>query len=508
MENNNSQIKNKQILKNTVYLYLRMLLTIVVGLYASRVLLEKLGFEDYGIYNVVGGVIVLFSFLSTALNSATQRFLSVELGKNNITGLRKVFSTSIYIYLILSLIILIGGESIGLWFLNSQMNFPSDRMYAVNCVYQISILTFIVNAIRTPFNASIISYERMSFYAYTSILETIFKLLVIYIIDKSSIDKLILYALLIMSISIVLLLWYILYTHKQFPYLKIEKRIDKTYFKEMFNFSGWSLFGSLAVVGSNQGINILLNIFLGVLVNASMGIANQVTNVINQFTSNFQIAFNPQIVKGFANNEKESVARLVFLTARVSFFLLFVISLPFFIDAQYILKLWLCNVPDCAAEFTSFLLFSLLIEAIAAPLYMTIQATGNIKSYQITVSLLLASNLVLGYIFLKLGFPPISVIIIRCVVAIALLGYRIYRVSKILCFSIIEFINTVLFSLLIVSMLVYIPIIFLYETINIPQIVYFIFAIIFGTIIIYSFGLNKSERNKINYLIKSKIKFI
>lgn len=500
-----TQIRNKRILKNTIFLYFRMLLIIVVGLYTSRILLEKLGFEDYGIYNVVGGVIVLFSFLGTALNSATQRFLSIELGKNNLLGVSKVFSTSICIYLLLSIIILIGAETIGLWFLNTQMNFPQNRVVAVNYVYQISIFTFILNALRTPFNACIISYERMSFYAYTSIIEAVLKLLVVYIIDKSGIDQLIFYALLIMGISIILLVWYIFYCRYNFLYFRLYKKIDRSYFKAMFNFSGWSLWGSLAVIGSNQGINILLNIFFGVIINAGMGIANQVANIINQFSSSFQIAFNPQIVKGYANNELENVTQLVFSTARISFFLLFVIAIPFLIDAEYILGLWLNDVPNYAKEFTFYLLVSFLIEAIAAPLYMTIQATGRIKNYQITVSIILMFNIILGYIFLKLNFSPVFVIMIRCFVALFLLFYRIIIVSKVLKYSINSFFKSVLYRIFFVSILCFIPLYYFKKYIDIIGFLYFIISILLCLLVIYSFGLQKQERRYLNNYIKMKI---
>lgn len=482
-----------------------MLLTIVVGLYASRVLLEKLGFEDYGIYNVVGGVIVLFSFLSTALNSATQRFLSVELGKGNIIRLKKVFSTSVYIYLFLALTILVGGESIGLWFLNTQMNFPSDRMSAVNWVYQISIITFIVNAIRTPFNACIISYEKMSFYAYISIIETIFKLLVIYIIDKSSIDKLILYALLVLVISIVLLLWYIFYTHKQFPHLRIENKIDKFYFKEMFSFSGWSLFGSLASIASSQGVNILLNIFCGVLVNAGMGIANQVTNVINQFTSNFQIAFNPQLVKGYANKEFGNVRSLVFLTSKISFYLLFIIAIPFLIESEYILHLWLTQVPQYASEFISFLLIMLMIEALAAPLYMIVQATGHIKQYQLIVSFILLLNLIMSFITLKMEYSPVSVVVIRCIVSLMLLCYRLSVVSKILAFPISNFIRNVLWRIILVALFCFVSLMIIKFYVSLSPQVHICFSIIIAISTIFLFGISASERRNFIAMVNKRI---
>ena len=502
----NSTINKKRILKNTGYLYLRMLLTIIVGLYASRVLLEKLGFEDYGIYYVVGGVIILFSFLSAALNSATQRFLSVELGRNNTERLSKVFGTSIYIYILLAVMVFVLAETVGLWFLNSQMNFPERRMKAVNWVYQITIITFILNTLRTPYNAGIISYERMSFYALTSIFEAVTKLLIIYLIDKSHIDKLIFYAILVMAVSFVLLIWSVLYCHKYFPYFRFIKNADKSCFKEMFSFSGWSLFGSFASVGASQGTNILLNIFCGVLINAGMGIANQVTNVVNQFVSNFQVAFQPQIVKGYSNNEIENVKKMVYLTSRMSFYLLFVISIPFFINADYILKLWLNDVPDYASAFTSYMLLSLLMETVSAPLYITVQATGKIKSYQIIVSILLLSNLAIGYILLKSGLNPISVVIVRCVITLVLLIYRVIVASKILNFNVFNYVKVVIIKLVIVSVTAYLFSYNLPKMIIIPQFIYIACTSITTLLIIFLIGLSRSEKNILYNMIRSKIK--
>lgn len=483
-----------------------MLLTIIVGLYASRVLLEKLGFEDYGIYNVVGGVIVLFSFLSSALNSATQRFLSVALGENNEVRLSKIFGTSIHIYVLLSVLVFVLAETVGLWFLNNQMNFPAHRMKAVNWVYHITIITFILNTLRTPYNASIISYEKMSFYAVTSIFEAISKLFIIYLINKSHIDQLIFYALLVLAISFILLVWYIIYCHMNFPHLKFIKKPDKTCFKEMFNFSGWSLFGSFASIGSSQGINILLNIFCGVLVNAGMGIANQVTNVVNQFVTNFQVAFQPQIVKGYASHEIDNVQNLVFLSSRISFYLLFLISTPFLVEPDYILKLWLGNVPAYASEFTFYLLIVLMIEALAAPLYMTIQATGQIKKYQIIVSCILLLNIPLGYVCLKIGLSPVSVVIIRCAVSLILLFYRVYETSVILKYSIQKFNKTVLLKTVAVGSVCYAVFSLIKIYITASPITVILMTVAFSVVVIYLLGINNNERVLFNHLLIKKIK--
>ena len=500
------QIENKRILKNTFFLYVRMLLTIIVGLYASRVLLEKLGFEDYGTYNVVGGIVVLFSFFGAALNSATQRFLSIKIGENDLSGLVEVFSTSVYTFFLLCAIVFVGAETIGLWFLNTRMNFPANREGVVNWVYQISIFTFLFNTIRTPYNASIISYEHMSFYAYTSVAESVLKLLIVFVIDKVKLDRLMFYALLMLSVSILLFVWYVAYCRRRFPHLMLQKKVNKACFKEMFSFSGWSLFGSLAVVGSNQGINVLLNVFFGVMINAGMGVAQQVQNVVGQFASNFQMAFNPQIVKGYANGEIAGVRNLVFLTARISFFLLFIISIPFFIDTGYVLKLWLGNVPEYASEFTFYLLITVLIEALSAPLFMTIQATGRIKTYQIVVSIILFSNLLCGYAFLKLGFSPVSVVLVRCFIVFVLLLYRIVMVSNILSFKISSFFRLVFLPILLVVSFSFLACYLLRNVIHCSQFMMTVFSLLICMLIVYFVGMKKEERDKVKKVVMSKMK--
>lgn len=449
-----SHINNKRIFKNTLFLYIRMFIIMLVGLFTSRVTLSVLGVDDYGIYNVVGGIVVLFSFLSAALNSATQRFLSVELGKGNINGYKSVFNSSIKIYLIISLIIVVAAETIGLWFLNYKMSFPEGRLVAANWVYQFSILSFIINMLKTPFNASIIANEHMSFYTYTSIVETILKLLVVYLLYIGSFDKLILYSFLITTVIVIIFLWYIFYCLKHFEGCKFSRYYDKNLYKQIFSFSGWSLLGSLAVVGTNQGINILLNIFNGVAVNASMGIGNQVASMVNQFTTNFQVAFNPQLTKGYANKNHEYM-ELVYRASRISFFLLFLISMPFFIKAEFILDLWLEEVPAYTSVFCKFILLSMLVETLSAPLYMVVQASGNIKKYQMMVSLLLSLNFILSYVFLSLRISPTIVVIIRCVVSFALLSYRVTFVTKLLEIPFTAYFKNVIIRVLFASVSCY-----------------------------------------------------
>ena len=311
---------NKHIAKNTLMLYFRMILTMLVSLYTSRIVLNTLGVEDYGIYNIVGGVVILFSFFNNAMSNATQRFLSFELGQNNSVQLKRTFSMIINVHIGIAFLIFLLAETVGLWFLNTHINIPTERMKAANWVYQFSIFTFLINIIRVPYHATIVAYEKMSFYAYLSIIEVLLKLGVVFLIQISPLDKLIFYGFLIFVVSVLILLVYKIYCNKNFDAANYNFFWDTKLFKTLISFSGWSLFGSAANVSSKQGTDILLNIFYGVMVNAAMGIANQVNNAVNGFVQNFQTAFKPQIVKSYAANETDYLIRLIFQTSKFSFF--------------------------------------------------------------------------------------------------------------------------------------------------------------------------------------------
>lgn len=511
---NSNSISNVKILKNTIFLYCRMFVIMAVSLFTSRVTLDVLGVEDYGIYDVVGGVVVLFSFFSSALNSATQRFLAVELGKNNLSQYNKVFNSCILIYVLLAVFIVVLAETIGLRFLNSTMNFPPERVGAANWVYQFSIITFVLNIIRTPFNASIIANEKMSFFAYTSIVEVCLKLgLVLLLYYSVDFDKLKLYALLISIVSLILLVWYWAFCTKKISGCAIHNNYDRTLTKRIFSFSGWSLMGSAAVVGTNQGVNILLNIFWGVAVNASMGIANQVSQVINHFTTNFQLAFTPQITKAFAPGSTE-YHNLVFRTSRLSFFLLFLIALPIFFNIDFILDLWLKDVPDYASDFCFWILISMLLEALSAPLYLVVQAQGRIRNYQIIVSLLFCLNVVLSYVFLSLDYQPIVVVVIRVIVSLLLLLFRVVYVSNKIEYKLTDYMSNVIKPIVrVVSLSLVVPIICIYlgvfEDISVFEGIYNIVMLVLLTfLIIYIVGLKRNERTKLSNMVVNKVKSI
>lgn len=485
-----------------------MFFMLAVGLYTSRVVLHVLGASDYGIYNIIGGVVVLFSFINNALISATQRFLNFNLGKKDITAVHHVFCMSMNAYFILSLLFIVLAETIGLWFVNTQLNIPEDRHNAALWVYQFSVLTFIVNLLRIPYNATIIAYERMDFYAYVSLIEVILKLAVVYLLFVTSYDKLILYALLYTMIPIMMNIVYKIYCNKHFSVTKYQPLWNKEIFRSLFGFSGWSLFGSIANMSAQQGINILVNIFYGVTANAAVGIANQVTTNVYQFISNFQTAFQPQIVKTYAANETEAFHKLIFRSAKFSYFMMFLLALPIILTTQDILEIWLVKVPEYTAIFCQLILGFLIIECISAPLWMAVQATGKIKRYQILMAICIFMNFPLTYIVFKIGMPVYYAWIIRIFVNVITISARCIYMKKYLEFPILDFFKKVIKPILIVSA-ISIPIpyfISISTTSGIENIIIVtIISILISLFFIYTLGLNINEKKFINDILLRKI---
>lgn len=443
--------KNKRIAKNTLLLYIRMLFLMVISLYTSRVVLNILGVEDFGIYNVVGGVVAMFSVLSGSLSASISRFITYELGKGNQNNLNKIFSSSVTIQLGLSLIIIILAETIGLWFLNAKMVIPEDRIIAANWVFQFSILTFSINLISVPYNASIIAHEKMSAFAYISILEAIGKLTIAYLISYSPIDKLIFYAILMCTVALIIRFTYGYYCKRKFKECTYHFIWDKTLLKQMFGFAGWNFIGAASAVLRDQGGNVVINLFCGPTVNAARGIAFQVNSAIHSFVTNFMTALNPQITKSYASGDKKYMMTLIFQGARLSFYMLLILSLPILINTNYILKLWLGLVPDHAVLFVRLVLIFAMSESISHPLVTAMLATGKIRNYQIIVGGLQMMNLPLSYIMLRLGFFPEIVIVIAIIISQCCLATRLILLRSMIGISIKQYIKYVYLNIIIVS---------------------------------------------------------
>ena len=423
---------NKRIAKNTLVLYVRMLFTMGISLFTSRVVLQTLGVEDYGISSVVGGVISMFTFINAAMVSSTQRYLNFELVRGDANQLRSVFSTSLQIHALIALAIIVLSETVGLWFLNEKLVIPEARMTAAMWVYQCSILSCAVSIMSTPYNAVIVAHEKMSAFAYISILDVSLKLLVVYLLVVLPFDKLIILAILNLLVQLFIRYIYTIYCHRHFPESYFQFRFNKTLFKEMFGFAGWSFWGNLAAILYTQGLNMMLNIFFGPIVNAARGIAVQVQSAVQQFVGGFQTALNPQITKNYASNNLPQMHSLMFRSARFSFLLLFFLSLPVLMETNFILTLWLKTVPDDAVIFTQIMICISLIYTTANPCIIANQATGKVKIYQMVVGGILLLILPISYVVLKLGAPAYSVFIVHfCIESLAQFS-RMYMLRKLI----------------------------------------------------------------------------
>lgn len=435
---------SSRIAKNTLALYFRQILIMLVSLYTVRVVLNTLGAEDYGIYNVVAGVVVLFSFVNNAMATSVQRFLNFYLGKNDTEKTRNVYSASLVIHGIICLIFIVLSETFGLWFVNAKLNIPTGRSNAAFWCYQAAVITTLANIMRVPYNAVIIAYEKMSFFAGLSIVEAILKLAVVFLLKITPLDKLVFYSFLLAGVSFIILAIYKFYCNKNFEIAHYKKVQDKGLGKELVSFSGWSLFGAVANVANTQGTNIVLNIFTNVTVNAAMGIANQVNAAVYSFVSNFQIAFNPQLVKSYAAGEKEEFQMLVFRTSKFSFLLLWLIVLPLSLNLETVLTLWLKNVPDYSVGFVQLILVCSLVDCMTYPIAVAVQASGNIKFYQIIISCFIFANLPLSILFLFLGMSPYSVLFIRFFLCLLILVFRVVYLTFSQSFPVRNFIFQVL----------------------------------------------------------------
>lgn len=444
--------RSKRLAKNTLLLYARMILLMFVNLYASRVILNNLGVNDYGIYNVVGGVVTMFSMLSGSLTAAISRFITFDIGKGDMEKLKKTFSASVTIQLGLAFIVVVVAETIGLWFLNEKLVIPEDRIAAANFCYQFSIMTFVVNLISVPYNSAIIAHEKMSAFAYISILEAIGKLSIALTIAICPIDKLIFYGLMIAILAVLIRFIYGHYCKKHFVECTYHFLWDKDLLAKMFGFAGWNFIGSSASILRDQGGNLLINIFFGPAVNAARAIAVQVNGVITGFTQNFMTALNPQITKSYASGEKEYFIKLLNQGSRFSFYMLLLICLPVLLNTNYILELWLKQVPDHTVLFVQLTLILALHECLTTPLVVAMLATGDIKKYQIFAGGLNLLNLPVAYVGLLLGLPPESVVIVSMVFSILVQVVRLYMLKIMIDFDIMMFLKKVYLNIIVVSL--------------------------------------------------------
>lgn len=507
------QENTKRIAKNTLILYVRTLFTMLVALYTSRVILNTLGVSDFGINNVVGGVVGMFSVISGSLSSSISRFITFELGHGDINKLRRIFSTSVNIQIGISLIIVILAEGIGVWFVNHKLNIPTGRLVAANWVFQCSLLSFVIGLISVPYNACIIAHERMSVFAYISILETILKLVIVYMLLISPYDKLISCSILFVVVAIIIRLIYGWYCNKHFAESHYRLIYDKDLIKEMTGFAGWSFFGNTAYMLNTQGVDMLMNIFFGVTLNAAKGVASQVQNAVMQFVGNFTVALNPQITKSYAAGDRKYMNQLVCRGARFSYFLLLIFAVPIVCEADYILHLWLKIVPEYAPLFLRLMLLGTLITLLGNTMLTAILATGNIRRYQLWITVTGCLVFPLTWIAFKLGFPPETTYIIYIVIYFLLNFVRAYIAKGLMNFPIKLYIFDVILKVSIVSAVSFVmPLLVVYYfDEGFLRLCATCIISLFSTIsVIYVLGLEGAERtiilNKLTAIIKLKNK--
>ena len=410
---------SSRLMKNTILLYFRMALMMCINLYTSRVVLEALGVEDYGIYNVVGGVIVMFSFINNSMTSSTQRFLSFELGAGNKERLHQVFMTSLHIHILISLVVILLGETVGLWFVKHEMVIPPERMTAALWCYQLSIFTAVLTVMNYPYMSAIIAHEKMSSFAYISILDAALKLLLVYLLLVFDYDRLILYAILYAGEKLLIRMVYNVYCIIHFEECKYRWIYKKSIFKEMGAFAGWSMCGNLAYVLHNQGLDMLLNVFFGPVVNAARAVAVQAQSAIGNLANNFQMAMNPQITKTYASGQLQEMHQLLFRGTRLTFCLLLIICLPLIVETPMVLGLWLKEVPESSVTFLRILLVILIVQQISNPLITSVAATGKVKRYELVVSILMLTIVPIAYIVLKMGGSPWTVFVVYLAVVVS-----------------------------------------------------------------------------------------
>lgn len=493
-----SEKTNQRIAKNTIMLYGRMLIMLLVSLYTSRIVLQTLGVTDYGIYNVVGGIVALLGFVSNAMSISVQRFLSYDIGKNDIESLNRTFSTAIVIHILIALLILLVGETIGLYFVSNHMNFPIDRYNAAIWVFHLSLIASFFKILQVPYNALIISYERMDIFAYLSIGEAVLNLAVVYLLRLGNIDKLTLYSLLLMIIALLVYALYYLYCRCKIKTVKFNLLFDRERFRSLIGFASWSALGEMSWAATLQGVNVVLNIFFSPVVNAARGISYQVLNAVNRFVQSFQMAVNPQIIKLYATDDIASMKTLVYRSTRFSVYLLLLLILPLLFRTEYIMKLWLGDVPEHLVLFCRLILVNALLDVLSNLHTTVAKAYGKIRNYQIIISLVLFLNLPLSYVCLRGGAPPESTYWVYSFVSILLLIIRLLIIKRMVGFSVVSYIKDVLCPISIVVILCLPLPVYLNKLIPesfIGLLVFTIISTISLIVSLFSFGITASERN-------------
>ncbi len=504
-----SYADNKRIAKNTIYLYIRTFVSMVVALYTSRKILEVLGVEDFGIFNVVGGIISLMSFISGSMSVATQRYLTYELGRGTEGQFNKAFNMAVYIHAIIAVIVLIAAETVGVWFMNTQLNIPEVRMGAANWVFQATTLSALLGILQTPYNAAIVSHEHMHVYAYVGLGETFAKLFIVLGLFYYPYDRLAVWGFVFFFIQLCSSLIYRFYCIRKFTNCALKRNTwDSQLAKSMLGFTGWNMFGTVAWTLKDQGASVLLNIFGDPVVNAARGVSGQVTGAVKGLVGSFQVAVNPQLTKIYASNDSSATCRLLCKSSKFSYFLLLLISIPVLLEINFLLDVWLVEVPPYVALFTRIVIVEALFDTLGGPMITSLMATGRIKWYQIVVGSILLLNIPVAYFLLKLGYSIVTPLMVSLIFIILGNAARLLFCRSMLGLSVRTYIRTVLVPITMVSAFAFI----------VPYIIFSVMSegwwrllacclssVVFGAMAVNYCGLTVSERMFAVHILRNRL---
>lgn len=491
-------------------LYFRMLLIMGITLYSSRVVLNVLGVEDFGIYNVVGGVVAMFGFLNNSMAITTQRFINFEMGKGDFKRVNHFFSLSLILHILIAVVVFILAETVGLWFFSAKLNIPFERIESALWVYHLSVLSAMITIIQVPYNATIIAYEKMNIYAYIGIVEAVLKLLIVFVLYWFGVDKLKLYAVLVFFVTFLISVTYMMYSKMKIRECTFNWFWDKDMFKDLYTQSSWNLLGTSSNMLMQQGSKVIINMFFGVTLNAASSIASQVSSAVTNFVTNFLTAIRPQIVKMYAEGRMDVLYSLIYKGASFSFYLIFFLSLPILFQTEAILSLWLKQVPPFTVVFTRLILIDGLINTITVSLRTAIQASGRVKYYQISVSFLLLLTIPLSYILFRIGYPPEYVYIVTILISLLTLWVRVILLHRIISLPILDFIHEVIGRILLVT----IPCVIIVASVNCISInhgilklcLIFVVSSFTSVLFVYCFGIDQKMKKQIKMRLCQLVK--
>lgn len=449
---------NKRIVKNAIFLYGRLILTMLISLYTTRVVLNVLGVVDFGIYNVVCGFVAMFSFLNTTMSNGIQRFYNYEAGKNGIGSVTKVYQTAMLIQLLLVLVVVFVIEPLGAWYLNNKMVIPEERLFAANWVFQCSLLSLAFLVMQVPFSAAVMAHEKMNYYASVGILDAFLKLAIVIVLPYLGGDGLIIYGILLFSVSVINLLLYSVYALKNFPELKLERVFHKDLFNNIFKFTGWNLVEMFAWTTQVQGVNMVMNLFCGPVVNAAQGVASQISSALNSFCSNLSVAFRPQLVHSYAEGNYLRTTNMMFIMSKAMFIMMTLMVIPLSLEMNFVLNMWLGdNIPEYTLQFAVLVIFSMLPRNMTMALSQVIHASGKMKNYQLGSAVVILLALPFSYLLLKMGYSPVKIYICNIVIFVLLWIVDIFLLRKVYFFSLIEYFKTVVFPCVLTLLLSFLP---------------------------------------------------